>query len=274
MTLSRVFFPISQGNGKAGKRINSINFSGIFSPCEPVGGSLPCKDRVERPYSSTQSRGFITSAKMCPTPACGWDKSPLRKERETCPLLAEPEKKNRIEKKERVEGGEFCAPRSGAARSGFTRGLRRCSGFLRPAPTAELRHRHSHHAEYPPRDRATLGMLPARPSERPGLQGLRAPPAPGLLRAARASLPRTQPLRLPGPSDRHCHPHLGGDGEGGMRGPPRSLPRAFPPLSAAGSLLGLGFGPPRAGGGASARSRGDPRVRPPHRSWGGEKQPR
>lgn len=180
-------------------------------------------------------------------------------------------KKNRKEKKERVEGGEFCAPRSGAARSGFTRGLRRCSGFLRPAPTAELRHRHSHHAEYPPRDRATLGMLPARPSERPGLQGLRAPPAPGLLRAARASLPRTQPLRLP---DRHCHPHLGGDGEGGMRGPPRSLPRAFPPLSAAGSSLGLGFGPPRAGGGASARSRGDPRVRPPHRSWGGEKQPR
>lgn len=57
----------------------------------------------------------------------------------------------------------MCAPRSGAARSRFTRGLRPCSGFLQPAPTAELRHRHSHRAEYPLRDRATLGDAPSSP---------------------------------------------------------------------------------------------------------------
>lgn len=84
----------------------------------------------------------------------------------------------------------------------------RWSGFLRPAPTAGLRHRHS---ECPPRDRATTrGMLPipARRARggrgRAGAAGSEGTARPGLPRAARApgapSLPHTQPLRLPGPS--------------------------------------------------------------------------
>lgn len=40
-----------------------------FFPREPVGWSLPGKDIRERPAGSAQSRDFISSTKMCPTPA-------------------------------------------------------------------------------------------------------------------------------------------------------------------------------------------------------------
>lgn len=141
------------------------------------------------------------------------------------PTVGRAEKIGAGGKKER---GELCSTRSGAACGRFTRGLRRWSGFLRPAPTAELRHRHSHHAEYPPRDRATLRDAPSSPLGAPvaGGEGAAAPGAAGSEGTARprppegcpssgaASLPRTQPLRLPGASYCCCHPHLGRDGEG------------------------------------------------------------
>lgn len=99
----------------------------------------------------------------------------------------------------------MCASRGGAARSRFTRGLgggaassgrprRRGCGTGTPSVRPETG---------PPAgcSQSPLGE-PVAGGEGPGLRGLRAPL--GLPRAARApgapSLPRTQPLRLPGPS--------------------------------------------------------------------------
>lgn len=144
-------------------------------------------------------------------------------------------RKIKKEKKGRMEEGELCANRSGGARSRFTRGWRPWSGFRRRSCGSDTR-------TAPNIRPGTRGMLRAA-GEGPGLQGLRAPLGPGLLRAARpsgaASLPRAQPL--PGASYCRCHPHLSRDGEGGMRGPPRSLARGSPPLAAA---RGWGLGRP------------------------------
>lgn len=104
---------------------------------------------------------------------------------------------------------------------------------------------------------------------RPGLQGLRAPLGPGLLRAARPSAAAGLPPGA-GASYSYCHPRPSRGGERGMRGPPRSLAGGFPPLAAAGKPTRAGVWVTRGGWLCQSPFPGGPEgaVTPQELGWG------